>query len=686
MKFNHLNVPGHWRHYWTRYPEGYTILEALVSWVSQVDLMVDNQNKLNDTVTDFGLRLDDFIEQFDENLREQTTIILKDWQRTGFLGEIITEALTWELDTYIDLNEDDKQSIIDTIVNNNLATNARIDLLVGLENGSTTGDAELTDVRVGYDGTTYDTAGTAVRAVSTGQNVDKTIVGNVYRKADHYISGFLANTTGDIQPVADFGYAKIPVTENLSYVLRTNNGDYTGAIGSLIFLNENDERIDFIYPLSQKKFERYNNQDYVRFTTPANTRYIAVTVKTPTFDMSTNLTVIQATELNEKTDRPSEIGRLYTLPIADRHARLMADNAIVLTGGNLYDKSKHYVPDYYVNIDGEYLYQYNWGALRFPVQGGEVYSLLLQSGDYTGNIGSLAFQDANGITLEYYYPARDAINGEYNGTQYVTLTAPRNAKYLLGSLNTTHGDNSEGVIIVQSDVINDNTLNSTITSIQGVPIANVNGLTPSLQMTGKKWVAFGDSLTEANPRTTKNYHGYVAEDLGWSVTNMGVSGTGYKRTSENNTAFYQRISSVPLDTDVITIFGSLNDLGAGVPLGTPSDTGTDTLAGAINTTLDNLNTRLPVVPVGIISPTPWQSSKPWDDTSTATQYAKLLKDICADRGLPFLDLYHTSGLRPWEAEYRTLMYSRDGGSGVHPDENGHKFIASKFREFVKTLI
>ena len=204
---------------------------------------------------------------------------------------------------------------------------------------------------------------------------------------------------------------------------------------------------------------------------------------------------------------------------------------------------------------------------------------------------------------------------------------------------------------------------------------------------GKKWTCVGDSLTEHNLRTTMNYHDYVAQATGITVVNMGRSGTGYKRTYDEGYAFYQRITSVPLDSDVVTIFGSGNDLLYIDNLGTPTDTGTDTLCGCINTTIDNLLGIIPAVQLGIVAPTPWMGEKPTlNNTNPMGRYVEALRQICYIRSIPFLDLYHCSNLRPWTAEGRAACYTKDDGNGTHPDETGHKLIASRFEGFLDFLL
>lgn len=99
-RFNHLNVPEYWEKYFTKYPQGMTILESLFQWVKQVDDMVDNQNKLNSNVEGFRKELDLFISRFDGRLQEEVTRTLREWQESGFLDVVISEALEWELKEY----------------------------------------------------------------------------------------------------------------------------------------------------------------------------------------------------------------------------------------------------------------------------------------------------------------------------------------------------------------------------------------------------------------------------------------------------------------------------------------------------------------------------------------------------------------------------------------------------------
>ena len=206
---------------------------------------------------------------------------------------------------------------------------------------------------------------------------------------------------------------------------------------------------------------------------------------------------------------------------------------------------------------------------------------------------------------------------------------------------------------------------------------------------GKKWVCVGDSLTEINARTNMHYFDYVAEKTNISVVNMGVSGTGYARGGDYN--FYTRIANVPTDADVITIFGSGNDLDAGLNLGDPDDSVSDnTLCGYINGTIDLLLSTFltagKVLNLGIVTPTPWIGSTPSTPNNNMEQYCDAIIEICRRKGVPCLDLYHCSNLFPDNATFRQLAYSKDEGNGVHPDETGHKLIAPRFKGFLETLL
>lgn len=206
----------------------------------------------------------------------------------------------------------------------------------------------------------------------------------------------------------------------------------------------------------------------------------------------------------------------------------------------------------------------------------------------------------------------------------------------------------------------------------------------------KKWACVGDSLTEINSRASMRYMDYIQIKTGIKPYNMGVSGTGYANGHANNKAFVDRIINVPTDSDVVTIFGSNNDMfGDNLPVGDITDSGTSTLCGFINNTIDALYTTFPQAVLGIITPCPWENIYPSANTELGQKgiaYSKALVDICAYRGIPCLDLFHCSGMRPWEASYRTLFYKGDEGGGVHPDADGHKILASHIKAFLETLI
>ena len=249
------------------------------------------------------------------------------------------------------------------------------------------------------------------------------------------------------------------------------------------------------------------------------------------------------------------------------------------------------------------------------------------------------------------------------------------------------------------------------------------------------WTVIGDSLTESNLRATSNYHTYINSWTKIRVNNMGLSGSGYKEKYDTNQAFYQRVQDIPLDTDVITIFGSGNDMhrmtGTSTlkyEIGEPTDTGTTTICGCVNTTFDYIQEHFPLVPFGVVTTTPHKNYNdvPSNPDSPMNEYVDKIIAICKRRSIPCLDLYHCSNLHPESQKFDEVAYKRDGTyyaatsstegayqvtaeildivkafglpnaqvgdwvtfrcSGVHPDEEGHRLIAPRFKAFLESLI
>lgn len=240
-----------------------------------------------------------------------------------------------------------------------------------------------------------------------------------------------------------------------------------------------------------------------------------------------------------------------------------------------------------------------------------------------------------------------------------------------------------------------------------------SGIFPKTTLAGKKWALFGDSITQKNFRSNVLYHDYIRAETGIVTVNEGVGGSGYKNRDDSNNAFYQialKTVSEWGDADVITVMGGVNDMWIQVArhgLGTPTDTFTmpaditkqtsNTVMACFNYLLDVLIENAPNARIGIISPLPCVTTQsgnqftevPYDETCNMSKLVDACKESCALHGIPYLDLFHNSGLRPWDSTFNARYFkciSSDSPDGLHPNELGHRFFYPMVREFVKSLI
>lgn len=202
----------------------------------------------------------------------------------------------------------------------------------------------------------------------------------------------------------------------------------------------------------------------------------------------------------------------------------------------------------------------------------------------------------------------------------------------------------------------------------------------------------GDSVTEGriggqSGITDKGIPYWVGYEIGLPVVNLGVGNMGWASHQYLETNAYEYLQTLNLSSyKVLTFQYGLND--GDIPLGTYTDTTTDTIMGSVYKCLEYVYSQNPTVQVIMINPT--VGSKPASfpyfnpnghhsasDGWTFTQYFEQMRLFCDKYAIPLIDGW--KGLNAWNRA--TLI-----GDNVHPTVAGYEVVGRYIAGQIKSLI
>lgn len=335
------------------------------------------------------------------------------------------------------------------------------------------------------------------------------------------------------------------------------------------------------------------------------------------------------------------------------------------------------------------------GYINF-LTGAVMSSELYKASDYIPVIYGRIYKTTKCYDYAFYNSSKTFISAISNGNIEATVIPPINAVYLRtavanANLNTTmiseYSLPTEYLAFGERKIIMiDEAFISAIK--ETVPQSSESSI--ESKWSNKTWNAIGDSITEVNGRTGKNYHKYISDKIGCVVNNYGISGTGWRTGNADGSKlpFSQRLDAMSTSADLITVFGGTNDYGeVGTPfvLGTLGDTTMDTFYGAVDYTLRLLIAKYPTKTIAVFTPLP--SGSFWATKSyTMEQVADAIIQVANRHSIPVLDLFRENNLNINNTDAQAY-YFKDATNitTLHPNTNGHGKLADKILSFINSL-
>ena len=209
-----------------------------------------------------------------------------------------------------------------------------------------------------------------------------------------------------------------------------------------------------------------------------------------------------------------------------------------------------------------------------------------------------------------------------------------------------------------------------------------------------KWACIGDSYTDPSINADYKYEHIIADVTGIQIQTLGVGGTGWWKGYDTQSSYRFRASMVDLDTDVVTLFGSINDWkyyqgDSPLTLGTVTDTlsnGDNTLSAYINDVFDALEERVPTAQIIVFGPMYYHGLG-----DRPVELHETLKACTENRGYEYVNMLNVGWRRIMDnAEYAKTYctdYSATAVTFGHPNNLAHEtFIAPKFYNKLKEYL
>lgn len=660
--------------------------------------------------TDFHeLNLDWFLEEFKKVTDKVTTLDATVQQFTEFVTNYFDN-----LDVQQEINNKLDQMLADGTLSDLLrpffdeiaaqlnlqsdeiaVLNARVNAFEQLQDGSTTGDAELIDARIGYNGINYTTAGDAIRAQA---------------KIVQKMTSLPTDSIYNDKAAENIWYAADGTISTYQHFITSGEIVVSPGVEYWFTVNKSADNLLFAWFDSSHTFISRNIRAgrYLFATAPVNAAYVRCGVYK--FGSVMNLDTIMEYSPRVKANSPAVS---YNLSANDTYVRVAnkLDNVAQMIDENVYEEG-YYTASGTLQSGGMFAHFYA------PVTGGNTYVFKSSGSGRILGAGFAWFDAAfNFISRDNHAPF----------TCDFDHVAPANAKYIAlslwydGYITSPSDIRKERVFLCEASqsmedritfggTFVDRTLDhydqfkGKRLSILGDSISTYGGSGGSAGHSGHivsdgVWTYAGNCCRYPYGDVTSVYGCYwkmFSDEMGfeygvndsWAASRISWDGTEGDDVGANKyIASPTRIGHLDDNgtPDYILVNAGTNDITNNVPLGT-FDTSDPrglspaqiaalpvaTFADAVRALLIRLQTSYP--DAGIVFMLPDYTTS-FYDPAKADSYLEVIKEACDFFGVPVIDV-RTSRINM----YNVSTYTSDG---VHPNAAGMRILAEQLRKEFK---